>query len=85
MLTRYFVECPHVGCGWLGFLEISPETARPRGLCVNVSVVAFQCPSCQQEWRARAIGNDVEALPLDGLDAELDPVMWPPIDLGVGD
>ena len=86
MLIHYFVECPHVGCGWLGYLAGRPDTDCSRSPTGKVAMISFQCPNCEREWRGRAIGADVEALPLeDDVYADSDPVMWPPIDLGVGD
>jgi hypothetical protein len=84
MSMSYAVQCPHLGCEWVGRLPASPESEAWRGATANVSIVAFHCPSCHQSWRARAIGDDVEALPLDAAD-EFDLVAWPPLDIGGGD
>ena len=37
--------------------------SRLKPLATRVSVVAFQCPRCNEEWHARVIGDDVEVLP----------------------
>jgi hypothetical protein len=67
MLTSYLVHCPHAGCGWFGSLLPSQNTDSWRGSVPEVNVAVFECPNCQQEWRARIQGDDVIALPLDEL------------------
>ena len=84
MSSIYLVKCPHVGCDWFGILPCSAENECGGESAANVSLVVFQCPGCRQEWRARVIGDDVESLPLDDRNDELDLVTWPPQELGVG-
>jgi hypothetical protein len=85
MLTSYLVECPHMGCSWRGRQVGRPAKENAHSCTPAVSIVAFQCPACQQPWRARVIGDDVDALPLDVPHVGLEPFLWPPIDIGVGD
>ena len=65
MLTSYMVRCPHFGCNWFGSLLPRGEAQLWRGASPSASVIVFQCPQCQYEWRARIVGEDVEALPLE--------------------
>ena len=85
MSERHLVKCPHLGCDWAGSLPGSPDADSWRGLATNVLIVTFLCPRCQQEWQARVIGDDVESLPLVDGDDEMEPMVWPPLDIGVGD
>jgi len=62
MLTSYLVKCPHAGCNWFGSLLPRGQADAWRGSTPRVSVVVFQCPKCNEEWRARVIGDDVEVL-----------------------
>jgi hypothetical protein len=65
MLTSYLVKCPHVGCDWFGSLLPRRDAAAWSGAYQARPVVEFQCPQCQGEWRARVVGEDVRALPLE--------------------
>lgn len=81
MLTGYLVKCPRVRCHWFGELPANPDPEAWREPDANVPIVIFECPRCHQEWRARVIGNDVEALPSESAD-DLEPALF---DLGDGD
>ena len=72
-----------MAAGWSGNLLASRDADAWQSVTPNVSLVTFHCPSCDEEWHARAIGDDVEALPLD--PKELEQLVWPPQDLGGGD
>jgi hypothetical protein len=65
MLTSYLVKCPHPGCDWYGSLLPRHDSLSWRNLTPAKSIVEFQCPQCQGEWRARVVGDDVKALPLE--------------------
>jgi hypothetical protein len=65
MLTSYFVRCPHKGCAWFGSLLPSQDTQLWRGSLPGTQVAVFHCPSCDRQWRARVVGDDVRPLPLD--------------------
>ena len=84
MLTDYLVHCPNPRCGWSGCLISRPEPFTSRGLRAGVSIVAFQCPVCQQVWRARIREEEIEAQLFDDIDTDLAPAMWPHLDPGVG-
>src|SRR5437016_5432739 len=59
MLTDYNVRCPYQGCHWRGCLF-------PRNGQSSSPVVTFSCPSCQREWPARIVNDDVEPLLPEG-------------------
>jgi hypothetical protein len=65
MLTDYLVHCPHAGCEWRGclFPEGSRDAWRPA--VPTVREVNFLCPRCRRTWRARIVGEDAIALPLE--------------------
>lgn len=65
MLTSYRVNCPHAGCGWSGSLLPQTDTQLFRAASPAVKVVVFQCPQCDGQWKARLVGDDVVALPLE--------------------
>ena len=65
MLTSYMVKCPHFNCEWFGSLLPSQHTDSWRGSVPTTAVAIFECPQCHREWRARLVGDDVKALPLD--------------------
>ena len=67
MLTSYLVHCPHFGCNWFGSLLPSRDTDSWRSLTPTTNTATFECPNCQQSWRARVVGDDVVPLPLDAL------------------
>lgn len=75
-MSTYLVKCPQFGCGWSG--ELAPSGVA-EAWSVFEPVVAFECPCCEQEWRARVVGDRVRSLPDWG------PVRWPPLEIGVGD
>jgi hypothetical protein len=81
MSNSYLVNCPHFGCDWTGRLPAQHEAEAWRGSESSASPVVFECPGCRQEWSARVLGSVVEPLPL----FERDLVVWPPMDIGVGD
>jgi hypothetical protein len=64
MLTSYLVKCPHPGCDWFGSLLPRTDLEAWRGYSPTKSVVEFQCPRCQRDWRARVVGDDVQPLAL---------------------
>jgi hypothetical protein len=68
MLTSYSVVCPHPNCGWRGSLLPRGDQESWRFMPVQSEVV-FQCPSCEGEWRARVVGDDVVPLPMEELAA----------------
>ena len=67
MLTSYLVKCPHFNCGWFGSLLPSRDTDSWRGSVPTTPIAVFECPHCQQNWRARVVGDDIVPLPLDDL------------------
>jgi hypothetical protein len=71
MLTSYLVACPHSGCGWFGSLLPCRDTEAWSPLLPTTSIAVFQCPKCQNEWRARIVGDDVKSLPVDEMVADL--------------
>ena len=85
MFTRYLVNCAHLGCGWSGRLWPKLESDSRSSSVVGVLMVSFECPRCREEWQARIIGNEVESLPVETWEEDLEPVLWPPVDIGVGD
>ncbi len=80
MLTGYLVKCPRVRCRWFGELPGKPD---PEAWRETAATVAFECPRCQHEWRARVVGNSVQHLPPESAD-EFEPALWPDVDLGDG-
>lgn len=84
MSTGYLVKCPHAHCNWFGELPAQPDPDAWREPVMTIPLVVFECPRCGKEWRARVIGNDIEALPVESAE-ELEPLAWPTVDLGVGD
>jgi hypothetical protein len=83
MSMYYLVKCPHAGCDWFGHVPSSPAIPAGRNFAASVSIVAFQCPRCQQSWQGRVIGDDVESLPLNEWNNDMETVTWPFVDLGV--
>jgi hypothetical protein len=85
MLNAHLVKCRQFGCHWSGLL--SPNCAADStGEFVHTgTIVVFQCPCCQQEWRARVLGGRVKPLPMDDVENGLEWMMWPPLEIGVGD
>jgi hypothetical protein len=82
MTERYLVKCPQFGCGWSGDLAGENCDADSwHGIEPTMAIVAFACPHCRHEWRARIIG--AKAKPLD--DEADEPMQWPPLEIGVGD
>jgi hypothetical protein len=67
MLTSYLVTCPHAGCGWSGSLLPCRNTEAWSSLVPRTKVAVFQCPRCEQEWRAQIVGDDVKPLPVEEL------------------
>jgi hypothetical protein len=65
MLTSYLVKCPHIGCNWSGSLLPHDHLEAWSSMVPSVKTVAFQCPHCQGEWRARVVGDDVVPLTLE--------------------
>ena len=65
MLTSYLVKCPHSQCGWSGSLLPCRDTDSWKGSIPTTSIAVFECPQCQQQWRARVVGDDVVPLPVE--------------------
>jgi hypothetical protein len=65
MLTSYLVKCPHLECGWFGSLLPLRDVEAWRGPIPTVPIAVFQCPRCDKQWRARVVGDDVKALPVE--------------------
>jgi hypothetical protein len=63
MLTSFWVQCPHSGCGWAGSLLPCSNADAWRGTTPSGLVVDFRCPKCQAHWRARIEGEDIVLLP----------------------
>jgi hypothetical protein len=63
MLTSYWVNCPHDGCKWSGTLLPLTDTQLFRFAAPTVKTIAFECPSCGKQWRARIVGDDAVPLP----------------------
>ena len=85
MSNLHLVKCRQFGCHWSGLLSPRRDTD-----CISVhepigAIVVFRCPCCQQEWHARVLGGQVKPLRMFDFDEDFDTVVWPPIEMGVGD
>jgi hypothetical protein len=85
MSNRHFVKCRGFGCHWSGLLSPDCTADFTDGWAETGAIVVFQCPSCKQNWRARVVGGKVKPLPMDDSENALDWLMWPPLEIGVGD
>jgi hypothetical protein len=84
MSDSYLVKCPQFGCGWTGVLPGQNCDADSwHDLEPTLAIIAFECPSCKLEWRARIIGARAKPLCDDGDD--MGAKEWPPLEIGVGD
>ena len=85
-MSHYYclVKCPQFGCGWSGFAAgNSCDSDSWSGFEPTVTIVAFECPCCHHEWRARVVaGKAKQAMPQ--ADDEV-AVHWPPAEIGVGE
>ena len=70
MLTSYWVRCPQPGCKWSGTLLPLTDVDQFRFAAPTVKTIAFQCPRCERQWRARIVGDDAVPLPLTQEAAE---------------
>lgn len=59
MLTSYWVTCPSLGCHWTGSLLPSQDTDSWKGSIPSATVATFECPKCQNHWRAHVHGDDL--------------------------
>ena len=71
MLTSYLVTCPQSDCRWRGSLLPRDGFNAWDGGKPNRRLVAFQCPECGSEWRARVVGDDVFPRAVDEAVAEV--------------
>jgi hypothetical protein len=85
MSSEYDVKCPHVNCGWSGHLLPISDVESWAVVEPDGAILVFECPVCLNEWRARIRDGEVEALDLDDASLEMEPMVWPPVDIGVGD
>ena len=86
MSNNYLVKCPLFGCGWSGILAgQSCDSDSWSGFEPTVTIVAFECPCCHHEWRARVLAGKVKEQPMVEFDDDPVALKWPPMDIGVGD
>jgi hypothetical protein len=85
MSNTHLVKCRQFGCHWSGLLSPNGVAGFTDACAHTGAVVVFRCPCCQQEWRARVIGGKVKPLSMDDSENGLEWMVWPPLEIGVGD